>query len=252
VDHAWVSGDPTRLEQITINLVDNALKHTPPGGTITVGVRREGADAVLSVRDTGAGIAPDLLPHVFDLFTQGRRGLDRQQGGLGIGLTLVRRLVEQHGGRVDASSGGPGQGSEFVVRLPAIEPAPAAAAPAVRGSGARRQRILVVEDNPDARAMLRLLLEMSGHEVDEAPDGLTGLDVALRMQPDVALVDIGLPGLDGYELAQRLRERAPDIRLVAVTGYGQPEDRDRALRAGFTIHLVKPVGPDDLDRVLDR
>jgi signal transduction histidine kinase len=252
VDRVWVTGDPTRLEQITINLVDNALKHTPPGGVITVSVRREGRDAVLSVRDTGAGIASDLLPHVFDLFTQGRRGLDRQQGGLGIGLTLVRRLVEQHGGRVDASSAGPGQGSEFVVRLPAVEPEQAAVAPVTRGSGSTSRRVVVVEDNADARTMLRLLLEMSGHQVEEAADGLSGLDVALRVQPDVALVDIGLPGIDGYELARRLRERAPDIRLVAVTGYGQPEDRDRAFEAGFTTHLVKPVGPDDLDRVLDQ
>jgi PAS domain S-box-containing protein len=247
----WVDGDPTRLEQVVWNLLDNAVKYTPPGGRIDVVVEREGDEAVLRVRDSGTGIAADVLPRIFDLFVQAHASLDRTQGGLGLGLSLVRRLVELHGGRVEASSDGPGRGSEFVIRLRARATAgvPRSAdvsTPVV----ALARHVLVVEDNADVRDGLRLLLEDCGHQVDEAADGLTGLQLALAQRPDVVLVDVGLPGLDGYDVARRIRA-APDTELmvlVALTGYGQPEDRRRALAAGFDAHLVKPVDPDALLR----
>ncbi|MBI2218392.1 MAG: response regulator [Candidatus Rokubacteria bacterium] len=251
VESVPVRADATRVEQVTVNLLDNAIKHTPSGGTITVRVRRDGDEAVLAIRDTGRGISPELLPRVFDLFTQGARGLDRTEGGLGVGLTLVRGVVQQHGGRVEARSEGPGRGSEFVVRLPALAPVRlhGRGAPRVE-ERARRRRILIVEDNTDARQMLRMLLELGGHEVHDTPDGRSGLDAAAEVHPDIALIDIGLPGMDGYELARHLRQRDPRLHLVAVTGYGQPEDRRRALGAGFSAHLVKPVAPEELERVL--
>ena len=246
----WVSADPTRLEQVLSNLLANAVKYTPAGGEITVSVRREGDWAVLSVRDTGVGIRPELLPRVFDLFVQADRSLERTGGGLGIGLTLVRQLVELHGGGVDAASPGPGRGSTFTVRLPTIAPpveTGAVAGPAVAAVG---QRVLVVEDNDDAREMMRSLLHLLGHEVHEACDGASGVEQARRLRPDAALIDIGLPGIDGYEVARRIRADVPDARLVAVTGYGQPEDRERALAAGFDEHLVKPLDPEQLHRLL--
>jgi signal transduction histidine kinase/ActR/RegA family two-component response regulator len=246
----WVSADPTRLEQIVTNLLANAVKYTPAGGEITVSVHRDSGRAVLSVRDTGIGMRPELLPRVFDLFVQADRSLERSAGGLGIGLTLVRQLVQLHGGTVEASSAGPGRGSTFTVRLPILE-APHtsddAARPAVTGAP---RRVLVVEDNEDAREMLRNLLLLLGHEVHEASDGASGIEEARRLRPDAALIDIGLPGIDGYEVARRIRADVPDARLVAVTGYGQPEDRERALAAGFDVHLVKPVDPEQLQRLL--
>jgi two-component system, sensor histidine kinase len=236
---------------VIVNLLDNAVKHTPPGGTIHVSVRRDGEDALLAVEDTGAGMPADLLPRVFDLFTQGARGLDRTEGGLGIGLTLVRRLVELHHGRVEARSEGPGRGSQFTVRLPVLETEPTTEPSVETDASARRhRRVLVVEDNVDARDMLRALLEVAGHEVYESGDGLSALDAVARVKPDLALIDIGLPGMDGYELARRLRAEHPDIPLVAVTGYSQAEDRERSMRAGFARHLVKPVPPEQIDRVL--
>ena len=246
----WVSADPTRMEQILTNLLANAVKYTPPGGEITVSVRRDGDHAVLTVLDTGVGIRPELLPRVFDLFVQSDRSLERSGGGLGIGLSLVRQLVELHGGTVDAASAGPGRGSTFTVRLPVLA-APAGAdddaRPAVAGPP---RRVLVIEDNDDAREMLRNLLRLFGHEVHEACDGAMGLEEARRLRPDAALIDIGLPGMDGYEVARRIRADLPGARLVALTGYGQPEDRERALAAGFDVHLVKPVDPDQLQRLL--
>jgi CheY-like chemotaxis protein len=204
------------------------------------------------VRDTGVGIAPELLPRVFELFVQGERALDRTQGGLGIGLTLVRRLVELHGGTVEAMSAGRGRGSTFTVRLPlASAPAPrpsSAPSPAT----ASRRRVLVVEDNDDSRAMLRELLVLLGHEVHEAVDGATGVARALELAPDVTLVDIGLPEVDGYEVARHIR-RDPagrNLYLVALTGYGLPEDRERALAAGYDVHLVKPIDPAKLHAIL--
>jgi signal transduction histidine kinase len=241
---AWVSGDETRLEQIAVNLLENAVKYTPPGKPIRVRVASEGNEAVFEVSDEGEGIAADLLPRIFDLFTQGERTLDRAQGGLGLGLTLVRNLTELHAGRVWAHSEGIGKGARFVVRLPLV-PAPersveAKPAPAAAG---RALRTLVIEDNVDSAETLKTLLSLQGHDVHIAHDGPTGVERALEVRPEVALVDIGLPGFDGFEVARRLRA-APGgdaIRLVALTGYGQPEDRRAAGAAGFDHFLVKPV-----------
>jgi signal transduction histidine kinase/CheY-like chemotaxis protein len=240
---AWVEGDPTRLLQIVENLVANAIKYTAAGGEITVTTAVEGEDAVLRVSDTGMGIEPDLLPRVFDLFVQGRQMPHRPTAGLGIGLTLVKRLVDMHGGRVVASSPGPGRGSTFEVRLPrvpAASPAPMSTPPGRRtGTG----RVLIIEDDADAREMLRVVLELDGHEVHVANEGLTGLEMALSLAPDVAIVDIGLPGIDGYEVARRIRasDAGRAMKLVALSGYGQAEDRRRSREAGFDLHLVKPV-----------
>jgi signal transduction histidine kinase/integral membrane sensor domain MASE1/ActR/RegA family two-component response regulator len=246
-----VLGDAVRLEQVINNLVENALKYTPAGGRVTISVHEEDGAAVLAVDDSGVGIAPEVLPHVFDLFVQADHSLERTAGGLGIGLTLVRQIVELHGGTVQASSRGAGRGSRFTVRLPttvAAPPAPAAA-PA---PGDRRQRILVVEDNDDAREMLRELVRLLGHEVHDAADGATGAEMAIQLRPDVTLVDIGLPGVDGYEVARRIRNdvRGRRLRLVALTGYGRREDRERALAAGYDEHLVKPVEPARLAALL--
>jgi signal transduction histidine kinase/ActR/RegA family two-component response regulator len=248
LEPVWADVDETRFEQIVNNLVGNALRFTPAAGAIAITLRAERGEAVLRVRDSGVGIVSDMLPRVFDLFTQGERGPDRGAGGLGLGLTLVRRITELHGGSVDAASAGTGHGSTFTVRLPALAAPPDAppAAVAARPNGKTR-RILVVEDNVDAREMLRHLLNLAGHEVHEAADGPTGLEAALRLRPDVALVDVGLPGFDGYQLARRVRgSPGPFIYLVALTGYGQPDDRRHAMEAGFDAHLVKPVNPDAL------
>ena len=246
-----VLGDGARLEQVVNNLVDNALKYTPAGGRVTVTVAEEHGTAVLSVDDSGVGIAPELLPHVFDLFVQADHSLDRTAGGLGIGLTLVRQIVELHGGQVEAFSAGVGRGSRFTVRLPAtvVSPAPTGDAPA---RGDRRQQILVVEDNEDAREMLCALVRLLGHEVHDASDGASAVEMALNLRPDLSLIDIGLPGVDGYEVARRIRSdpRGRALRLVAITGYGRREDRERALGGGYDEHLVKPVDPDRLAKVL--
>jgi CheY-like chemotaxis protein len=249
-----VEADAARLEQAIANLLTNAAKYTDPGGTISVAAEREGDDAVIRVRDNGIGIAPDVLPRVFDLFAQGARSLDRAQGGLGIGLTLVRRIVELHGGTVDASSAGIGRGAEFVIRLRALPPAadgtavppPEDARPAVAAH--HPARVLMVEDNPDAAETLVMILELLGHHVRVVHDGLAALDAARANVPDIMLVDIGLPGIDGYEVAQRIRRDAAlkHIVLVALTGYGRPEDKELAIAAGFDYHLVKPVDVDAL------
>lgn len=244
LEPAWVEADETRLQQVITNLVLNAVKFTPAGGTVTIAVRGEDDAAVLQVRDTGVGIAPDLLPRVFEAFVQGHPAADRSQGGLGLGLTLVRRLAELHGGSVDAASDGPGRGATFTVRLRRVPSpvSPAASAPPP-APAADRRRVLIVEDNADGRELLRSLLELEGHDVDDAADGAAALRQALERPPDVALIDIGLPGLDGYEVARRLRQgpRGEAMLLVALTGYGQPQDRRRAADAGFDAHLVKPV-----------
>jgi two-component system, sensor histidine kinase len=243
-----VLGDPTRLEQIFSNLLNNAAKYTDPGGRIDARLSREGKDVVLRVRDTGIGIAPEMIDRVFELFAQVDQSPARTGGGLGVGLTLVKQLVEAHGGTVQARSKGLGQGSEFEVRLPLLdeETERPAARPVRPGIAARR--ILLVEDNPDIGETLRDLLELLGHSVELAGDGLRGVEKALSSQPEVALVDIGLPGIDGYEVARRLRQTAPgrEMLLIALTGYGRPEDRDRARAAGFDAHLVKPVDPEEL------
>ena len=252
LDAAWVDADPIRLDQIVSNLVVNAVKYTPPGGTIRVAVAREGDEAVLRVLDTGIGLSPELAARVFDLFVQGDRELDRSLGGLGIGLTLVRRLAEMHGGTVSVRSPGEGQGSEFIVRLPAIDPPQPAAAREDKAAPAEALDVLVVEDNADARETLQMLLELSGHRVRTAEDGPSGLAAGLEHKPDVMLVDIGLPRMDGYEVARRLHEAAGASRpfMIAVTGYGTPEDRQRAMDAGFDAHVVKPVDYDALTQVL--
>ena len=246
-----VLADATRLGQVLANLLNNAAKFTAPGGAIVVTLAADGGDAILSVADNGCGIPPDMQTRVFELFTQVNPSLARSHGGLGIGLTLVRSLVEMHGGHVEVHSEGPGRGAEFSVRLPldvpTDEPAPACDASA---PGARRH-ILIVEDNPDARDMLVVSLELEGHRVEAAADGLRGVEMALASRPDVVLVDIGLPGLDGFGVAARVRAAlGGDVMLIALTGYGQPDDRERTRRAGFDAHVVKPVDPDVLVRLL--
>jgi CheY-like chemotaxis protein len=248
----WVDGDATRLEQIATNLIDNALKYTPAGGRIEITVAAIGTEVVLRVSDSGVGIAPDLLPHVFDVFVQGAISIDRSQGGLGIGLSLVRRLVELHGGTVSASSPGNSSGSTFEIRLPRTEAnvateAPAPAAPVDAG----KPTVLLIEDNDDGREMMATMLGTFGYPVLQAGDGLEGVRMACAHMPDVALVDIGLPGIDGYEVARRLRQEAATsgVRLIALTGYGLAEDQRRVLEAGFDMHLVKPV---ELNTLLDQ
>jgi len=247
----WIDADTTRVEQVAVNLVSNALKYTPSHGTVRVSVARDGEHAVLRVQDDGIGMSPELLARVFDLFVQGDRSLDRAPGGLGIGLTLVRRLVELHGGTVAAASDGPGRGAVFTVRLPAVAPPDKTDAANGRPAPAAHRRVVIVEDNDDAREMLRHLLEMSGHEVHEARDGPAGVGLALAVRPDVVLIDLGLPGLDGYAVARSIRaQRGQTIRLVAITGYGLPDDQRRTREAGFDVHLVKPVDPAELTGAL--
>jgi len=243
----WVDGDPTRIEQIITNLVMNALKYTPPDGAISITVGADGAQAVVRVSDTGQGISAELLPRIFDLFVQGQQAAERAQGGLGIGLTLVRRLVELHGGRVEAASAGPGEGSTFGVHFPRL-PAPPAPPESRRRRTVPPQRALLIEDNDDAREMLRTLLTLDGHTVYEAANGIAGLAAALEHRPDIAIIDIGLPEMDGYQVARRLRasETLKSIRLIALTGYGQPDDARQAREAGFDLHVVKPVDPEQL------
>ncbi|HET7402680.1 MAG TPA: ATP-binding protein, partial [Usitatibacter sp.] len=251
---AWIDADPVRIDQIIANLVINAVKYTPPGGAIHVSVAQEGDRAVLTVADDGIGLEPELAARVFDLFVQGDRDLDRALGGLGIGLTLVRRLAELHDGVASVSSAGTDQGSEFRIVFPAIEaPDLTQPLPEPVRSFARRD-ILVVEDNADARETLQRLLELAGHAVRTAGDGVAGLQAALAHHPEVALIDIGLPGMDGYEVVRRIRaaeaETGRHALLVALTGYGLPEDRERALAAGFDAHVVKPVDSQALEELL--
>jgi signal transduction histidine kinase/DNA-binding response OmpR family regulator len=235
--------DPVRLAQVLANLLNNAAKYTEEGGTIWLTVERAGDELVFRVRDTGIGIQPELLPQIFNLFTQASRSLDRSQGGLGIGLTLARRLVEMHGGSLQAFSAGTNQGSEFVVRLPVLSelpPPPSSESPPP--TSAASFRVLVVDDNVDAAESLALLLRTMGQVVQTAFDGPAALEAAEAFGPDVVLLDIGLPGMDGYEVAQELRRRGlGDVVLVALTGYGQQQDLARARAAGFDHHLVKPA-----------
>jgi PAS domain S-box-containing protein len=254
-----IEGDAARLEQAVTNLLANAAKYTNPGGTIEVIAQQDGAEAIVRVRDNGMGIAPDMLPRIFDLFTQGDRSLDRAQGGLGIGLTLVRRIVELHGGTVEAHSPGIGGGAEFVVRLPALAAQADAAmdrseALRDRGPVTHPARVLIVEDHPDAAESLVMILELIGHHVRLVHDGVAALEAARANPPDLMLIDIGLPGMNGYELAQAIR-RDPALKhlvLVALTGYGQPEDKMQAMAAGFDYHLAKPVDLELLGDLVDR
>ena len=244
----WVDGDPTRLEQIASNLIDNALKYTPAGGTIGIVIAEDGEEVVLTVSDSGVGISPELLPHVFDVFVQGAITIDRAQGGLGIGLALVRRLVELHGGSVSARSDGASAGSTFEIRLPRAVPVQPATGEPERAGPAGKPTVLLIEDNDDGREMMATMLDAYGYAVSYAADGVQGVEMASNNAPDVALVDIGLPGIDGYEVARRLRmdPATRGVKLIALTGYGLAEDQRRVLEAGFDLHLVKPVGIDQL------
>jgi PAS domain S-box-containing protein len=245
-----VVGDAVRLQQIVGNLLGNASKYTPAGGSIQLAVAAQAEEAVLTVRDNGVGVPPDRLESIFELFAQVNPTLARTEGGLGIGLTLVKRLVELHGGRVKASSEGPGRGAEFVVRLPLAREAPPSGRSPVEPV-VTPQRILVIEDNDDGREMLGGLLRAAGHEVREAATGTEGIAMAGELAPTVVLIDIGLPDLDGYEVGRRLRQRLGSrVRLVALTGYGQPQDRARSAEAGFDEHVVKPVDPSKLAGIL--
>ena len=242
VDSAPVLGDETRLEQIAMNLIENACKYTPAGGHVRVRVAVRDGAVELVVEDDGSGIAPELLPHVFDLFVQGERTLDRAQGGLGLGLPVVKRLVELHGGTVSVHSDGLGQGSRFIVQLPQHVGRPDAVQPIVGPSPAGRLSVALVEDHADTRESLRVVLQQEGHDVAVAHDGPGGVELILRTRPEIALVDIGIPGFDGLELARRVRAEDPEhrTRLVALTGYGAAEDRAAALEAGFDEYMVKP------------
>jgi signal transduction histidine kinase/DNA-binding response OmpR family regulator len=248
--------DPARLEQILANLLNNAAKYTDPGGRIRLEVECNGCEVSIHVRDTGVGIPQHLLPRVFELFMQGDRSLDRSQGGLGIGLTLVRSLVELHGGKVEVFSEGPGQGSDFVVRLPLLlsesEPEEQKTGGLPRATQSDRRRVLLIDDNIDLTTTMSALLRLAGHEVTVCCDGPAGVEAALEIMPEVILVDIGLPGMNGYEVASRLRQLSQFDRtmLVAVTGYGQADDRRRAREAGFDHHLVKPVFFEALQELL--
>lgn len=246
-----ILADVTRLEQVFVNLLNNAAKYTDPEGRIELDAESDGGEAVVRLRDNGRGIAPDLLPRIFDLFTQADRTLARSEGGLGVGLNVVRRLVEMHRGSVEASSPGEGSGSEFVVRLPL-----APAAGRIEATRSRKEpalpplRMLVVEDHADSARSLSLLLELLGHEVEVVADGRKALEAVERFRPAVVLLDIGLPGMDGYEVARRLRARGSKALLVSLTGYGRDADKLRSREAGFDHHLVKPVEPETLKKLI--
>ena len=251
-ESAIVEADPARMQQVLTNLIINSVKYTDHGGSIAIQIDREESLARLKVQDDGIGMAPDLLNNVFEVFVQGEQSLDRAKGGLGIGLTLVKRLIELQDGTVRAFSEGVGKGSTFLIELPRLT---ADSRPRRTEKNPRRRAgplsVLVIDDNEDARVMMRTLLQLSGHRVVEASNGPEAVEVAQRTQPDVALVDLGLPGFDGYEVSRRLRTdmRTRNIVLVALTGYGQAEDREKTAAYGFLTHLVKPVSTERLDEV---
>jgi signal transduction histidine kinase/ActR/RegA family two-component response regulator len=254
-DFFWVDADSTRLEQIVLNLLTNAAKYTPAGGRIELSAQKSGAEILITVRDNGIGIAPDRIPEMFRLFAQGERSIARSEGGLGIGLTIVEKLVGMHGGRIVAQSDGINCGSTFTVYFPAVSKASAS-----RGNGkfaspsANLRRVLVVDDNIDTAQGLARLLTRAGHATLLAHDGPEALEQAREHAPHVIILDIGLPGMDGFEVVQRLRAEGccADALIIAVTGYGQPEDRLRTKEAGFDHHLVKPVDLEDLNELLQK
>ena len=255
-DPVQLDADPTRLSQILLNLLNNAAKYTPRGGHIRLAAEREGAAVTVSVRDNGIGIAPEHLPHVFEMFSQVTPALERSEGGLGIGLALVRGLLELHGGSIEARSDGPGRGSEFIVRLPAVE-APAAPPREPTGDeawhqGGPRRRILVVDDNQDAADSLSLMLQLKGHDIRTAQDGLQGVQIAEEYRPDLVLLDIGMPKMNGYEAARHIRQQpwGQSMLLVALTGWGHEDDKRRAAEAGFDHHLTKPVEHSRIEALL--
>jgi two-component system CheB/CheR fusion protein len=259
-----INGDPDRLRQVQVNLLDNAIKYSPAGGEICIRTVRELDDVVIRVSDCGEGLTTETITHIFEPFFQAGLAKGHRLGGMGLGLPLVRLIVEQHGGSIQVRSDGINQGSEFTVRLPlaaALDlpesgrhlPAQRANSGGQNGNGkSHGRRIILVEDQADNRKMLTRWLELKGHSVQSAPDGLAGVELIEREQPEVALIDIGLPRIDGYEVARRIRggKSSPTVKLVALTGYGQPADIEAARQAGFDYHLVKPVNPDDLERLL--
>jgi len=252
----YLNADPTRLAQVVGNLLNNAHKFTDVGGRISVAVEREGAQVVIRVKDTGVGIAAEHLAGIFEMFTQVESSLERSRSGLGIGLTLVKTLVEMHGGTVEAHSDGPGRGSEFVVRLPVLRDVPESLSPAapehLDASPVVRRRVLIVDDNRDAAEWLATLLSLSGHETHIALDGDQAVKAAERLLPDAILLDIGLPRIDGYEVCRRIREQpwGRGLMIVALTGWGQEEDRQKSKEAGFNTHLVKPVDDEVIMNLL--
>ena len=250
----YVHADVTRLSQVISNLLNNAAKYTDPGGKIQLAVERQGSDAVVAVRDNGIGLSADLLPNLFEMFTQAKAPVNRPQSGLGIGLALVKRLVEMHGGTISAKSDGPGQGSLFIVRVPVMIEASQSTAPTQSECcmPTSSLRILVVDDNRDAASTLGMLLRITGNDVRTAHDGEEAVTVYDSFRPEVVLMDIGLPKLNGYEAAQQIRQRswATSTVLVALSGWGQNADRDRSKQAGFDQHLVKPVDPQALMQML--
>jgi CheY-like chemotaxis protein/nitrogen-specific signal transduction histidine kinase len=254
VEPLIICGDPTRLPQIFGNLLNNASKYTPEGGSITFSGQPLGDSVALRVSDNGVGIASEALPRIFEMFTQEHRSLDRSQGGLGIGLTVARSLVELHGGKIEATSPGEGRGSDFVVTFPLLKNTPAAlletGSAGVEVPG-ERHHVVVIEDNVDANDSLKMVLEVLGHEVFPAFDGKAGVALVREKQPDIVLCDIGLPGQDGYQVIASLKKTmSPMPIMIALTGYGQAEDRVRALAAGFDHHLVKPVDIEALLRLI--
>src|SRR5262249_24443228 len=252
-----LDGDALRLEQVFVNLLSNSSKFTREGGQVRLTMEKddEAGQGVVRVQDNGSGIAPELLPRIFDLFTQADRSLAHADGGLGIGLTLVKRLVELHGGSVEAASAGVGRGSEFVVRLPVLaEPVPLPPAEKTPARPVVPRRILIVDDSADAAESLAILLDMSGHDVNVAHSGPAALEVAAAHKPEGCVLDIGLPGMDGYQVARKLRKQPgmKEALLVALTGYGQDEDRRLAQEAGFDYHLTKPADLQAMNELLTR
>ena len=244
------------MEQLVTNLLNNATKYTETGGQIRVNAEKVGTEVIIKIRDSGIGIDPEALPYIFDLFVQPVRRVDRSGAGLGLGLALVKKIVDLHGGSVEASSAGVGQGSEFVVCLPCVRQTQIQTESNVnleaQGVETPAMRILVADDNVDSADCLARLLKIAGHELRVAYDGPTALALATNFQPKVILLDIGLPGLSGYEVAQRIRQNSEtkNATLVAITGWGQPEDQERSREAGFDHHLLKPVNPESLQQLL--
>lgn len=248
-----VNADPVRAEQIVSNVLTNAIKYTPDGGHVVVSLRQEGEQAVLCVKDDGVGIAPDRIGTIFELFAQAENAIGRSQGGMGIGLALVKNLVELHGGTITVHSDGVGAGCEFTIRLPIAVGLPAAKEKPRAAAPQTSRHIVIVEDNADVRDLLGLKLRRLGHTVDAVGDGVTGVDTIVDNKPDMALIDIGLPRLDGYQVAMRVRERlGHDVVLVAVSGFGQPEDKRKAIEAGFDDHITKPADVQDIESLLAR
>jgi two-component system, sensor histidine kinase len=249
----WVDGDAVRIEQVVMNILTNAVKYTPPAGRIQVALRADGADTELSVKDSGVGIAPSMIPFIFDMYVQADQTVERARGGLGIGLALVRRLVELHGGTVAASSDGEGKGSRFTVRLKKIpfkETSSAVSFPPERR--AKPRRVLLIEDNGEARERLRSMLELAGHVVYHTTDGACGIELLNVVRPHVGIIDVSLPGMDGYEVARRIREKPQGrgMLLLALTGQVSTGDSAHWLEHGFDYHLIKPVDPEYLARLI--